>query len=358
MDKKISIIIPVYNAEKFIKRCLESVIDQTYKNLEIICVDDGSKDDSSKIIKKMAEKDKRIILIKQENQGVSIARNRAIENSNGEYIMFLDSDDFMDKNMCEIMIKSIDRLKVDVVRCNYKRVFEDGVEFNNKYNNLPLEHKFSKEEIIKELLPEFIRGNIKSYLWLLIIKSEVIKENNIKFIPNIKMMQDKLFYIKLLQNINSIYQINDCCYNYFCNSNSTIQSKEKVFLRIGAILKVFDILKGDMLENKYYTEELYFEMQKATLFHIISQVETAIEYKYSGKMLIVKLNECKKDVNYCEMLNDLNKKKNRLNIWERLLLNAVLKKKYNKLFLYLDIKIAIKKIRNGILKNVRRKKIK
>ena len=170
MEKKISIIIPVYNAEKFLKRCLESVINQTYKNFEVICVDDGSKDNSSKIIEKIAKKDNRIILIKQKNQGVSIARNNAIEKSTGEYIMFLDSDDYMDKNMCEIMIKAINEYRVDVVRCNYKRVYENGVKFNNKYDNLPIGIKLNKEIIVNEILPEFIKGNIKSYLWLLIIK--------------------------------------------------------------------------------------------------------------------------------------------------------------------------------------------
>lgn len=358
MEKKISIIIPVYNAEKFLKRCLESVINQTYKNLEIICVDDGSKDNSSKIIEKIAKKDNRIILIKQKNQGVSIARNNAIEKSTGEYIMFLDSDDYMDKNMCEIMIKAINEYRVDVVRCNYKRVYENGVKFNNKYDNLPIGIKLNKEIIVNEILPEFIKGNIKSYLWLLIIKAKIIKSKHIKFVPNIKMMQDKLFYVKLLQNIDSIYQIDDCCYNYFCNLNSTIQSKEKVFLRIEAILKVFDILKKDMIENNYYTENLYFEMQEATFFHIISQIETAMEFKYSSKVLIDKLNECKKDANYEKMLMTLNEKKYNINIWNKLLLSAVYKKKYNRLFLYLKFKLLIKKIRNGIMKNVRRKKIK
>ena len=102
----IDIIIPMYNAEKFIKRCLLSAINQTYKNLEIICIDDGSNDDSSNIIEELAQKDNRIVLIRQRNQGVSIARNNAIESSTGDYIMFLDSDDYMEKKHVRNYVKS------------------------------------------------------------------------------------------------------------------------------------------------------------------------------------------------------------------------------------------------------------
>lgn len=356
MKNKISIIIPVYNAEKYIGRCLESVVNQTYRNLEIICVDDGSTDNSYKIIEEKAKQDNRIILIKQKNQGVSIARNTAIENLTGDYIMFLDSDDYMEQNMCEIMYKAINEFETDVIRCNYNRVYENGISFKNKNNNLPMKHKIYKEEIMKDILPEFIKGNIRSYLWLLIIKSEIVKNKNLRFVPNIKMMQDKLFYIKLLQNINSIYQIDNCCYNYFCNSNSTIQSKEKVFLRIDAILKVFDVLKNDMKENDYYTEKLFFEMQKSTLFHIISQIETAVNYGYPIEVLIDKLNECKKNINYSNMIIDINEKIYKISFWNMLLFNSIKNDKYNRLFLYLNLKLKMKKIRNGIINHVRGKK--
>ena len=113
-----------------------------------------------------------------------------------------------------------------------------------------------------------------------------------------------------------------------------------------------------MVENNYFTEKLYFEMQKATLLHIISQIETAIEYKYSKKLLINKLNECRKNENYSNMLIILNKKKYNINIWDKLLLKAVYKKKYDRLFWYLKLKLSIKKIRNGFVENVRRKKTK
>ena len=350
MENKISIIIPVYNSERFIGRCLESAMRQTYKNIEVICVDDGSTDNSSKIIKEKAECDNRIIFIEQQNQGVSIARNNAINRSTGQYIMFLDSDDYMDENMCEIMINTIKKENVDAVRSNYKRVYPNGTTFKNEKNNLPANRRIFKEEIINEILPKFIRGEIKSYLWLLIIKSEIIKDNNIMFIPNVRMMQDKLFYIRLIQRLNSIYQINDCCYNYFCNENSTIQSKNKVFLRIDAILQVFSILKNDMKENGYFTDKLFYEMQKATFFHVILQIEDALKFGYSKEKLTKKIEECEKNEDFNEMIDTINAKQKQLNFDEKIKFNCIKNNEYKRLFNYLIFRTKLKKIKNRILK--------
>lgn len=350
MKNKISIIIPVYNSEKFIGRCLESAMRQTYKDIEIICVDDGSTDNSSKIIQEKVKNDNRIIFIKQKNQGVSVARNNAINRSTGQYIIFLDSDDYMDENMCEIMINTIKKENVDAVRSNYKRVYPNGTTFKNEKNNLPANRRILKEEIINEILPKFIRGEIKSYLWLLIIKSEIIKDNNIMFIPNVRMMQDKLFYIRLIQRLNSIYQINDCCYNYFCNENSTIQSKNKVFLRIDAILQVFSILKNDMKENGYFTDKLFYEMQKATFFHVILQIEDALKFGYSKEKLTKKIEECEKNEDFNEMIDTINAKQKQLNFDEKIKFNCIKNNEYKRLFNYLIFRTKLKKIKNRILK--------
>ena len=108
MDLKVSIIIPVYNSEEYIKRCLESVINQTYKNLEILIINDGSKDKSDEIIK--SYKDDRIKYITQENRGLSGARNTGIDNSTGDYIMFLDSDDSIDLDAVSLLVERIKRI--------------------------------------------------------------------------------------------------------------------------------------------------------------------------------------------------------------------------------------------------------
>lgn len=116
---KVSIVIPVYNAELYISRCLDSIINQTYTDLEIICVNDGSKDNSLQILKKYQEKDERIFVIDKENAGVSEARNDAIKRSSGQYITFVDSDDWLEKDAIELMYKALIENNADVVRSNY-----------------------------------------------------------------------------------------------------------------------------------------------------------------------------------------------------------------------------------------------
>ena len=142
-DYLISIIIPVYNVEKYLRKCLDSIINQTYKKLEIILIDDGSTDNSGKICEEYAKKDDRIIVIHKENAGVSSARNRGIELANGKYIGFIDSDDWIEENMYETLYQNLLQFDVDISMCNYsiirnhKKTFhkhdlEDGILIDNK----------------------------------------------------------------------------------------------------------------------------------------------------------------------------------------------------------------------------------
>ena len=122
MSALVSIIIPIYNLEKYIKHCLESVVNQTYKELEIICIDDGSTDGSAEIIKSMAESDPRIKYIYQENAGVSAARNKGLDTATGEYVMFVDGDDYLHYQTVEILIGSAAKTQSDFIFCNFVKV--------------------------------------------------------------------------------------------------------------------------------------------------------------------------------------------------------------------------------------------
>ena len=119
----ISVIVPVYNVAEYLRKCLDSIVKQTYHNLEIILIDDGSKDDSGKICDEYANKDSRVIVIHQENQGVSCARNRGIALAHGSYAMFVDSDDWVDEITCETLIKAIYRYNVQSSMCTYVREY-------------------------------------------------------------------------------------------------------------------------------------------------------------------------------------------------------------------------------------------
>ena len=130
----ISVIIPVYNVEKYLRRCLDSVIAQTYQNLEIICVDDGSIDDSGKICDQYAVRDARIKVIHQENQGLSAARNRGLDAAEGEYIAFVDSDDYILEDMYKKMLDKLLDYSVDLCVCQWQYEFSDGRQVVKKKN--------------------------------------------------------------------------------------------------------------------------------------------------------------------------------------------------------------------------------
>ena len=134
----ISIILPVYNAEKYIERALKSLINQSYKNIEILCIDDGSKDNSYNIIKEF--KDERIKLFRQENSGPAKARNVGLSNSKGEYIMFCDADDWYEPNMCELMLETLINQNVDFVicGCNIVDTYNTSIRSKEEFNYFKL----------------------------------------------------------------------------------------------------------------------------------------------------------------------------------------------------------------------------
>lgn len=125
INSKISIIIPIYNAEKYLEKCLDSIVKQTYKNIEIICVNDGSKDNSINILSRYNKMDNRIVLINKENNGLSSARNIGLASATGEFVMFVDSDDWIDIDTCEKCLKIMNKYSVDVVMFSYVREYEN-----------------------------------------------------------------------------------------------------------------------------------------------------------------------------------------------------------------------------------------
>ena len=124
--KKVSIIIPVYNNEKYVEKCIRSVMEQTFRNIEIIIIDDGSQDDSVEILNRLAAEDKRIVLVHQENGGVAIARNRGLELAKGEYVTFIDGDDYVSKEYIALFYEMAEREQLDMIICGVRYVAEDG----------------------------------------------------------------------------------------------------------------------------------------------------------------------------------------------------------------------------------------
>ena len=213
--EKISVIIPVYNVEKYLKRCLDSVINQTYKNLEIILIDDGSTDNSGKICDEYAEKDKRIIVVHKENNGVSEARNNGLDICTGGYIGFIDSDDWVAKNYFEILLEKIRCNHSDISYCDYLRT--------DKYITYT---KFNKKIEIKEyhgndILKIFLEKELVS-AWAKLFKKEIFED--LRF-PVGKINEDIATIFIAFSKANRIVNINQKLYFYYKNTGSITKSK-------------------------------------------------------------------------------------------------------------------------------------
>ena len=171
----ISIIVPIYNAEKYLNKCIDSLINQTKKELEFILVNDGSTDDTEKIIK--SYKDERIKYFKNKNQGIGKTRNFGIEKSTGKYIMFLDSDDYLEEDACEKLFQKASKDKLDLVICDYYKLYE-----NNKKEDVKL--LSFKNTSLKET-PNLLT-DVNLAPWNKIYKRELITKNKIKFVEDLK----------------------------------------------------------------------------------------------------------------------------------------------------------------------------
>jgi len=206
---KFSIIIPVYNVEKYLSDCMNSLINQTYGDIEIICVNDGSEDNSLGILESFAQNDGRIKIINQENKGVSAARNTGLENATGEYVLFVDSDDWLEINACE-KINSVIAPDIDIVFCNGNTRNANGSVVVLQENNPVLDKKNNFFEYIEECFKSL---NLRS-VWGKAYSREYLKKNNIKFLEDLWFGEDTYFLMCNMCKNPQIYVMEDCLYNY------------------------------------------------------------------------------------------------------------------------------------------------
>lgn len=253
MQPLVSIIIPVYNAEAYIEKCLLSLINQTYKNLEIIVINDGSIDDSENIIKKIIDADDRIFLISGSNGGVSFARNRGIKKANGDYIVFVDADDYVENDYVEVLYSCIKNKNTDVAICNF--VINDEV----RKDTLKTKTFTSKDAIIDMLLAR----NFDSSVCCKIIKSDLAKSE--LFCEKLSIAEDMLYYYNIFGKCKNISYIDKTCYHYMQNDNgaiSTVSDKKAESLDIfkELISNCHDRAIRESLCSKYVS----------TCFHLLS----------------------------------------------------------------------------------------
>ena len=235
----ISIIVPIYNAEKYIEKCIDSLINQTKEELEFILINDGSTDSTDELIKKY--NDKRIKYFKNKNQGIGKTRNFGIEKSTGKYLMFIDSDDYLKENTCEELYRRITKDKSDLVICDFYKIYENG-----KLEEICLPS--FKPTTLKKSPNLLIDINLSP--WNKLYKTSLVKENKIKFIENLKY-EDAPFVIETFDKATKISKV-DKCLNYYLirgNSETTVRD-ERTF----DILKIIDIIRK-YFEGKDYIQE-------------------------------------------------------------------------------------------------------
>ena len=254
---KLSIIVPVYNVEKYLPKCLESLIKQTLKDIEIICVNDGSMDNSLAILKEFASKDSRIKIIDNQHQGVAKTRNTGIEQSTGEYIGFVDSDDYIDIDFFEKLYNSATKSNSDIAIASILK----HKNFFNIYNA-----KYTKEEIAITIQDKIKLCEDKKhfffYAWNKIYHSGFIKENNIKFSEG-QIYEDVMFAIKALYYSNKIISVYGTKYHYIEHENSLTKYKDKTGEKEQDLVKAYSELQ-EFCNSKnieiperlnYYTKE-------------------------------------------------------------------------------------------------------
>lgn len=209
----ISIIVPVYNVEKYIVKCIESIIKQSYANIEIILINDGSTDKSNEYCKCYNKKDDRIILVNKENGGLSDARNKGIDIAKGEYITFIDSDDYIDSLMIEKMVNRILIDKSDIVICNFHKV--------NKYGEILDKGRIEKDDVITGFEANQMMNINYSVSWGKLFKTDLF--NGLRF-PLKKQHEDEFLAHRLLGKDRKISIIKECMYNYLVRDDSIMNS--------------------------------------------------------------------------------------------------------------------------------------
>lgn len=250
---KVSVIVPVYKVEKYLDRCIKSIINQTYSDLEIILVDDGTPDKSGFMCDAYSEKDNRIQVIHKENGGLSSARNAGLDIASGDYIVFIDSDDEIELNMVEKLVNAADYADVDFVMCDYIHILSDGREI--KETTALEAGLYDKTKLVKDIFPNLIMAESIEYgpilsVWHCMYKRCFLKDNNLRFAEDVKWSEDNLFNSIVGYKAQTFFYLkNEFLYKYYQNpgtiTTSYRQGAWNVYKTMNNHLKDYFLFKED-----------------------------------------------------------------------------------------------------------------
>ena len=271
MEPKISVIVPIYNVEKYLKQCLDSVLNQSLKEIEIILVDDGSTDKSKEIISDCENKFPNVISIRLQNKGVSVARNIGLKKATGKYVLYLDSDDFLEDECLDILYKTAEREKSNIIIFAHKEIYDTGISHKVSVINIEVDDKkvYSGIEVADMVLNCKFLGTA----WNKLFNRECLIKNNFMFEPD-RYVQDWYPIFIEISNADRISFINKPLYNYRIRENSittkkTIKSIEDYSHAASQIIEysqkhkldsqsilIFKAITFNTIINRYYNYNL------------------------------------------------------------------------------------------------------
>lgn len=345
MEKiKISIVIPIYNPLKeYLEKALESLLIQNLEGIELVLILDGSNTNTEKICERY--QNKKIKIYKQKNKGEGGARNTGIEKAKGEWIAFLDPDDWYESNSIEIMKEAIKAYKEKMIDI---MIFDTYINYKNKqienkfYNKDGILSEKDKEEIqlqnIEKGLTKYYPNNCNvSVVWAKLYKKEFIEKNKLKFKEKIKRMPDTIFNIKALEKAKNIVHCNEYIYHYRKNENSITHNYYDTMINdINIFLKEVEKYIEEYKKDERFLQTYYI----AILTKLINFIEIAGNYKNvtQDKETIENVETFKSKYN--DQLRQISKKD--LGIYQKLMLNSILKSNWKKINLYMKMKRIIK----------------
>jgi len=314
--KTVSIIIPVYNVEAYLRPCVDSLRSQTYADLEVILVDDGSKDESGRICDEYARCDARVVVIHQQNAGAANAKNAGLDRATGDYIAFMDSDDYAEQNWIETMVVAAERTDADVVECDFDKVYLNRSEIVNGYGE---ECLYTAEEYLGQYLANWTSSLFCNKLF----RRELLSD--VRFRRERRCIDDEFFTYKALTGAKKIIRIPDVLYHYRQRASSAVSSAKnriqitddsleilieryrwigKHFPKLTKVYLAHDVdIMFYFAQDFDFTEETIKKFRRTARFYLWQSIlrrSDKVTLLYSFRLQTIKLSAAPKDDNSCK----------------------------------------------------------
>lgn len=345
-----SIVLPIYGVEKYLDRCINSIVDQEFKNYEIILVDDGSKDKCPEICERWKSKDERIKVIHKENEGLGLARNSGLDIAEGKYVLFIDSDDYILPGLLSELYKKIVHKNSDIIFYGFERIDSKGKCVLKSIPRPDKKYYSGNENIRKNLLPDFFSRNpytgesknLRISAWNCCISIDFLRKNKMKFVSERKYIcEDVYFYLEIFDYINSVEFIDKVYYCYCQNSGSlTFSYKENRYER----LKNFYMKADELIKEKKYVNDVAIRIHAQFIGNTIGclKMEAANGIKKNKSMAKKKIISICEDMYFKECVNKYPN--NALPYKWKIIFSCINKRRYNTLMILLLFQY----MRNGV----------